>query len=139
LERVHDQSEIGPPEISAFGRRHRRFAGRLADRRSAVISNAAGAETRSEVLPEVATVNSFVPGYEASYVNGIGVPKNTPNEIIDLLNSEINASLADPRVKAPLTELGVTPFRGSPADFKRRIAEDTEKWAKVMFASIKAE
>jgi tripartite-type tricarboxylate transporter receptor subunit TctC len=96
-------------------------------------------EARSEVLPEIPTVNTFVPGYEASYVNGVGVPKNTPNEIIDLLNREINAGLADPKMKAPLTELGVTPLQGSPADFKRLIADDTEKWAKVVkFAGIKA-
>jgi tripartite-type tricarboxylate transporter receptor subunit TctC len=97
-------------------------------------------ETRSEALPEVPTVNSFVPGYQASYVNGVGAPKNTPNEIIDLLNKEINAGLADPRMKAPLTELGVTTLPGSPADFQRLIADDTEKWAKVIkFAGIKAD
>jgi tripartite-type tricarboxylate transporter receptor subunit TctC len=73
-------------------------------------------------------------------VNGVGVPKNTPNEIIDLLDREINAGLADPKMKAPLTELGVTPLQGSPAVFKRLIADDTEKWAKVVkFAGIKAE
>jgi tripartite-type tricarboxylate transporter receptor subunit TctC len=85
-------------------------------------------------------VNSFVPGYEASYVNGVGAPKNTPSEIIDLLNREINAGLADPRMKAPLTELGVIALPGSPADFQRLIADDTEKWARVVkFAGIKAD
>jgi tripartite-type tricarboxylate transporter receptor subunit TctC len=97
-------------------------------------------ETRSEALPEVPTVNSFVPGYEASYVNGVGVPKDTPNEIIDLLNREINAGLLEPRMKAPLTELGVTALNGSPADFKRLIADDTKKWAEVIkFAGIRAD
>ena len=85
-------------------------------------------------------MNSFVPGYEASYVNGVGVPKDTPNEIIDLLNREINAGLLEPRMKAPLTELGVTALNGSPADFKRLIADDTKKWAEVIkFAGIKAD
>jgi tripartite-type tricarboxylate transporter receptor subunit TctC len=97
-------------------------------------------ETRSEALPEVPTANTFVPGYEASYVNGVGAPKNTPNEIIDLLNREINAGLASPRMKAPLSELGVTALPGSPADFQRLVADDTEKWAKVVkFAGIKAD
>ena len=84
-------------------------------------------ETRSEALPEVPTANTFVPGYEASYVNGVGAPKNTPNEIIDLINREINAGLADPRMKAPLSELGVTRAsgfaRGLPAAYCRRYRE----------------
>jgi tripartite-type tricarboxylate transporter receptor subunit TctC len=97
-------------------------------------------DSRSEALPEVPTANTFVPGNEASYVNGVGVPKNTPNEIVYLLNREINAGLADRKMKAPLSELGVTALSGSPADFQRLIAEDTEKWAKVVkFAGIKAD
>jgi tripartite-type tricarboxylate transporter receptor subunit TctC len=96
--------------------------------------------TRSEALPEVPTLGDFVPGYEASGWQGVGAPKNTPTEIINKLNSEINAALADPKIKARLAELGGTPLPGSPADFGRLIAEDTEKWAKVIRAAhIKAE
>jgi tripartite-type tricarboxylate transporter receptor subunit TctC len=96
--------------------------------------------TRSEALPEIPTVGEFVPGYEAIVTDGIGVPKNTPPEIIDRLNKEINAGLADPAMKARLASLGATAFPGSPADFGKIIAEETEKWAKVVkFAGIKAE
>ena len=96
--------------------------------------------TRSEALPDVPTVGEFVPGYEASGWFGIGAPKNTPAEIIDRLNKEINAALADPRVKARFAELGGTVFAGSPADFGKLIADETEKWGKVVkFAGIKAE
>ena len=96
--------------------------------------------TRSEVLPDVPTVGEFVPGYEASGWYGIGAPKGTPVEIIDMLNKEINAALGDPKMKARLADLGGTPLVGSPADFGRLIADDTEKWGKVIRAAgIKAE
>jgi tripartite-type tricarboxylate transporter receptor subunit TctC len=96
--------------------------------------------TRSEALPEVPTVNSFVPGYEASYLNGVGVPKNTPNEIIERLNRQINAALADPTMKARLADIGGTALVLSPDDFGTLIADETRKWAKVVkFAGIKAD
>jgi tripartite-type tricarboxylate transporter receptor subunit TctC len=96
--------------------------------------------TRSEVLPDVPTVGEFVPGYEASTWYGIGAPKATPAEIIDKLNKEINAGLADPKMRARLADLGGTALAGSPADFAKLIADETEKWAKVVkFAGIKAE
>jgi tripartite-type tricarboxylate transporter receptor subunit TctC len=96
--------------------------------------------TRLDELPDVPTVADFVPGYEASQWYGIGVPQNTLSEIIDKLNKEINAGLADPKMKARLADLGGTPLVGSPADFSRLIAEDTEKWAKVIrAANIKPE
>ena len=95
---------------------------------------------RSEVLPDIPTVGEFVPGYESGVMDGIGVPKNTPAEIIDRLNKEINAGLADPKLKAQLADLGGTVLAGSPADFGKLIAEETEKWAKVVkFAGIKPE
>jgi tripartite-type tricarboxylate transporter receptor subunit TctC len=88
--------------------------------------------TRQEVLPDVPTVGEFVPGYEAIAVTGVGVPKGTAAEIVNKLNAEINAGLADPKLKARLADLGVTALAGSPADFGRLIAEDTEKWGKVV-------
>jgi tripartite-type tricarboxylate transporter receptor subunit TctC len=95
---------------------------------------------RSEVLPEVPTVSDFVPGYEASAVNGIGVPKATPGEIVDRLNRAINAGLADPKIKARLADLGAAVLPGSPADYEKLIAEETEKWAKVVrFSGAKAD
>jgi tripartite-type tricarboxylate transporter receptor subunit TctC len=95
--------------------------------------------TRSEVLPEVPTVHDFLPGFEASAWFGVGAPRNTPAGIVDRLNKEINAALADPQVKGRLAELGSLAFVGSPADFTRFIAEETEKWGKVVrFAGIKA-
>jgi tripartite-type tricarboxylate transporter receptor subunit TctC len=96
--------------------------------------------TRSEVLPEVPTVHDFLPGFEASGWFGVGAPRNTPASIVDRLNQEINAGLADPKMKARLAELGSLAFVGSPADFARFIAEETEKWGKVVrSAGIKAE
>jgi tripartite-type tricarboxylate transporter receptor subunit TctC len=96
--------------------------------------------TRSEALPDLLTVGDFVPGYEASLLDGLGAPKNTPAGIIDRLNKEINAGLADPRIKARFADLGATVIPGSPADFGKLIAEETEKWAKVIkFAGIKPE
>ena len=96
--------------------------------------------TRSNVLPNIPTLSQFVPGYEASDWYGIGVPKNTSAEIIDKLNKEINAALADPRLQARFADLGGTVFPGSPADFGKFVAEETEKWGKVIRAAgIKAE
>jgi tripartite-type tricarboxylate transporter receptor subunit TctC len=88
--------------------------------------------TRSSALPDIPTVGEFVPGYEASSWGGIGAPRNTPVAIIEKLNKEINAGLADPKIVARLTDLGNTLAPGSPADFGKFIAEDTEKWSKVV-------
>jgi tripartite-type tricarboxylate transporter receptor subunit TctC len=88
--------------------------------------------TRSDVLPDVPTVDEFIPGYEASAWYGMGAPRGTPTEIIDKLNSAINASLADPTLKARLAEVGGIPFSSSPTDFGHFIAAETEKWAKVI-------
>jgi tripartite-type tricarboxylate transporter receptor subunit TctC len=88
--------------------------------------------TRSEALPDIPTMSEFVPGYEASAFYGLGGPKNTPAEIVDKLNKEINAALADPKAKARLGDLGGAALAGSPADFSKLIAEETEKWAKVV-------
>ena len=96
--------------------------------------------TRWEGLPDIPTVNDFVSGYEASAFVGIGGPRNTPAEIIDILNKEINAGLADPKMKARLADLGGTVLTGSSTDFSKLIAEETEKWAKVIrAANIKPE
>jgi tripartite-type tricarboxylate transporter receptor subunit TctC len=94
--------------------------------------------TRSEALPNIPTVGEFVPGYEASMWYGIGAPKNTPAEIVAKLNTEVNAALADPKLKARLADVGGTVLAGSSADFGKLIADETEKWAKVIkFAGIK--
>jgi tripartite-type tricarboxylate transporter receptor subunit TctC len=96
--------------------------------------------TRFAALPEIPTVSEFVPGYEAGYLLGVGVPKKTPAEIVDKLNQEINTALADPKVQARLPDLGGTSIAGSPADFGKLLADDTEKWGKVIrAANIKAE
>ena len=108
-------------------------AGRL---RALAITTAA----RSEALPDVPPVGDFVPGYEVSTWVGVGAPKATPPEIVDKLNKEINAALADHKIKARLADLGSTPAVGSAADFGKLIAEETEKWGKVIrAANIKAE
>ena len=94
--------------------------------------------SRLEVLPDLPTVGDFLPGYEATNFRGVGAPRNTPVEIINKLNREINAALADPRMKARIADIGGTVLPGSPADFGKLIAEETEKWAKVVkFAGIK--
>ena len=96
--------------------------------------------TRLEVLPDIPTVSEFVPGYEAVQWYGIGAPRNTPADVIDRLNKEINAALADPKIKTRFADLGGTVLPGSPADFGKLIAEETEKWAKVIrSANIKPE
>jgi len=88
--------------------------------------------TRSEVLPDLPTVADFVPGYEASAGYGVGVPKGTPDDIIDKLNKEINAILAEPKPKARLADLGASLLAGSSADFGKLVADETEKWGKVV-------
>ena len=96
--------------------------------------------SRSEALPDIPTVGEFVPGYEASGFFGVGAPKNTPTEIIDKLNKGINAGLAEPKIKARLADLGATVLALSPTAFGKLIAEETEKWAKVIrAANIKAQ
>jgi tripartite-type tricarboxylate transporter receptor subunit TctC len=93
---------------------------------------------RSDEFPDVPTVGEFVPGYEASAWYGIGAPGGTPADIVDKLNKETNAALADPKIKARLTEFGGTILAGSPVDFGKLIAAETEKWAKVVkFAGLK--
>jgi tripartite-type tricarboxylate transporter receptor subunit TctC len=95
---------------------------------------------RSQALPDVPTLSDFVPGYEASSLFGIGAPRNPPAEIVDRLNREINAALADSKTRARLADLGGIVQAGSPADFGKLIAEETEKWAKVVkFSGAKPE
>jgi tripartite-type tricarboxylate transporter receptor subunit TctC len=101
---------------------------------------AVATKTRLEVLPDVPTVADSVPGYEAAGWCGLCAPRNTPRDIVDMLNKEVNAALADPRIKARLDDLGATPFAGSPSAFAAFIAAETEKWSKVIkFANIKPE
>ena len=96
--------------------------------------------TRSQALPDIPTVANFVPGYEASTWFGVGVPGNTPAEIIDRLNKEINAGLVDPNMKARLANMGGVVLAGSAADFGDLIVDETEKWGKVVkFAGLKPE
>jgi tripartite-type tricarboxylate transporter receptor subunit TctC len=91
--------------------------------------------TRSEALPDLPTVGDYVPGYEASGWFGIGAPRGTPADIIDKLNMEINAALADPKMRAQVSEMGATALVISPANFEKLIAEETEKWGKVIRAA----
>jgi tripartite-type tricarboxylate transporter receptor subunit TctC len=94
--------------------------------------------TRSDALPDLPTVGDSIAGYETSSLYGIGAPRNTPGEIVDKLNKEVNAALADPKMKARLADLGGVALAGSPAEFGKLIADETEKWAKVIkFAGIK--
>ena len=88
--------------------------------------------TRSEALPDIPTVGDFVPGFEASAQFGLGAPKNTPVEVIEKLNHEINAGLTDPKMKARIADLAGAVLVGSPADFRKLIAEETDKWGKVV-------
>ena len=98
------------------------------------------AATRSDALPDLPTVAEFVPGYEFSFWTGIGAPRTTPAEIVDKLNKEISTALGDPTLKARLADLGGAVLPGSPADFAKLIAEEIEKWGKVIrAANIKAE
>jgi len=96
--------------------------------------------TRSRLLPQLPTVSEAVPGYEASTWFGVGAPRNTPADIVERLNRDINACLAEPAMKARLADLDGTTLVGTPADFAKLVAEETEKWSKVVkFAGIKAE
>jgi tripartite-type tricarboxylate transporter receptor subunit TctC len=96
--------------------------------------------TRSDALPDIPTMSDFVPGYEASFWTGVGAPKNTPAEIVEKLNKEVNAALADPKMKARLADLGGDVLALSPADFGKFIAHETEKWGNVIRAlNIKAD
>jgi tripartite-type tricarboxylate transporter receptor subunit TctC len=96
--------------------------------------------SRLEALPDIPSLSEFLPGYEAVDWKGIGAPKNTPLEIIDKLNKEINAGLADPKLRARFAELGSPVFPGSSIDFGKHIANETEKWGKaIKFANIKPE
>ena len=96
--------------------------------------------TRTPVLPDLPTVAEFLPGYEFSFWTGIGAPRTTPAEIVDKLNTEIDAALADPKMKARLADVGGSALSGSPPDFGKLIAEETEKWGKVIrAANIKPE
>ena len=98
-----------------------------------------GNSARVEALPEVPAIGEFVAGYEASGWQGLGAPLNTPAEIIDKLNREIRAGLADPGIRRRLADLGAAPLSGSPDDFGRLVAEETEKWAEVVkFADIRS-
>jgi tripartite-type tricarboxylate transporter receptor subunit TctC len=90
---------------------------------------------RSGALPDLPSVGDFVPGYEVNTWFGIGAPRGTPADIVDKLNEEINAALADPQMKARLAELGGTVLAGTPADFGKLIADETEKWARVIRAA----
>jgi tripartite-type tricarboxylate transporter receptor subunit TctC len=95
---------------------------------------------RSEALPDIPTVAQYLPDFEASAWIALGAPRNTPAPIVDKLNREINAALADPKIKARTAEIGATVYPGSPADFGKLVAEETEKWAKVVkFAGLKPE
>jgi tripartite-type tricarboxylate transporter receptor subunit TctC len=96
--------------------------------------------TRSEALPEVPPVGDFVPGFEATSWFGVGAPRKTPTEIVDKLNKEFNAALADPRMKARIADLGGLPLPMTPAELGRLIVDETEKWGKVIrAANIKPE
>src|SRR5258707_10861369 len=95
---------------------------------------------RAEALPDIPSFAEFVPGYEASFWYGVGAPKATPAEIVEKLNKEINVGLADPKIKARLADLGGAVLALSPADFEKLIADETEKWGKVVkFIGIKAD
>jgi tripartite-type tricarboxylate transporter receptor subunit TctC len=96
--------------------------------------------TPSPVLPDLPTIAEFVPGYEFSFWTGIGAPRNTSAEIVDKLNTEINAAIVDPKIKARLAQWGASALPGSPVDFGKLIAKETEKWGKVVkFVGVKAD
>ena len=127
-----------PMAISAYGCEPDDLAAVIGDALREVRCHIGGTATLSETLPDTPTVGDFVAGYEASGWNGVGTPTNTPAEIVEKLNREINAGLADPKLKARLGDLGGTAFPGSPADFGKHVADETKKWAKVVkFAGIK--
>ena len=90
---------------------------------------------RSEVLPDLPTIADFLPGYEASVVNGVGAPKSTPVQIVEQLNKEINGALGDARIRTALADLGSTPLPISPSEYQKMLSDETEKWAKVIRAA----
>jgi tripartite-type tricarboxylate transporter receptor subunit TctC len=90
---------------------------------------------RSEALPELPTIGDFLPGYEATFIVGLGAPKNVPAETVDRLNREINAALADPGIRARLADLGTVPLPMTSMDFGKLLADETEKWGKVIRAA----
>jgi tripartite-type tricarboxylate transporter receptor subunit TctC len=109
-------------------------------RSGALRALAVTSERRSEALPDLPTVGDFLPGYEATAWYGIAAPKNTPSEIVDKLNNEVNAGLADPKIKARFAELASAVIPGSPADFGRLVGDEIQKWAKVVkFSGAKPE
>ena len=136
---------LGPAMTDLIGGRvHVMFGGTTVSiphiRAGKVRALAVTTAARSEELPDLPTLGDFVAGYEASQWYGIGAPRSTPTEIIDRLNNEINASLGDPAIKVRLTDLGGTTIPGLPGDFGKLIAEETEKWGRVVkFAGVKAE
>jgi tripartite-type tricarboxylate transporter receptor subunit TctC len=96
--------------------------------------------TRSDALPDIPTIGEFLPGYEASVVNGVGAPKSTPTEVVALLNKEIDGALADPQIRAHLDNLGSTPLPMSPTSYAAMLEADTEKWGRVVrFSGARAE
>jgi tripartite-type tricarboxylate transporter receptor subunit TctC len=117
------------------------MAGSIAHVRAGIVrALAVTTATRSEVLPDLPSVSEFVPGYEASAMFGLGAPRNTPAEIIDKLNKEINAAIGDPKLTGRFTDMGISVLAGSPADFGKLLAAETEKWGKVIkSAGIKPE
>jgi tripartite-type tricarboxylate transporter receptor subunit TctC len=105
-----------------------------------VVALAVTGDTRSDALPDVPTVAETLPGYQAASFYGIGAPRNTPAEIVEVLNKAVNAGLVDPKLNARLADLGYVPLPGSPATFGKLIADETEKWGKVIrFAGIKSQ
>jgi tripartite-type tricarboxylate transporter receptor subunit TctC len=138
IDLVHVPYRGSPPALSDLlgGRLHVMFSPlppsiayiRTGKLRALAVTTAA----RSDALPDIPTVGDFVPGYEASAFYGIGAPTNTPAAIVERLNKEINAALADPELRARLIELGSSVLIGSPSDFGKLVVEETEKWAKVV-------
>jgi tripartite-type tricarboxylate transporter receptor subunit TctC len=141
---VHVPYRANPIADLLTGRVHVYFAAILSSieyiRTGKLRALAVTTTTRSELLPDIPAIAEFVPGYEASAWQGIGAPKDTPAEIIDRLNKEINIGLADPKLKARIAELGAVPTPMTPVEFGKFIADETEKWAKVVkLAGIKAD
>ena len=126
--------------LLVFGQSNERPAEWPAESSGKVRALAVTTAKRSEALPEVPTIGETISGFEASTWQGIGTPKGTPDEIVVTLNKEINAALADEKIKARLAELGSVPMPMSPAEFEKIVVEETEKWAKVIrAANIKAD
>jgi tripartite-type tricarboxylate transporter receptor subunit TctC len=146
VDMVHVRYPGVPPALNdlADGKVHIIFASMPASieriRAGEIRALAVTTPSRSDVLPEVPTVGEFVPGYESSSWYGVGAPKSTPSAIIDTLNKEINAALSDRKIKAQFAELGGTVLAGTPSEFGKVIADETEKWARVVrFAGVSPE